>query len=256
MTHITRPLLILAVRVIAVHGSATIDKRQEEDPPLQKCEGGHPPRGRPVPSSHCHPPRPSSPPAPGAPSGSRSLDHRRCCPPPPPACVDFRPPRRVPPGLNGSTSSSSPPGIPQASSPPPSPSPPHGNNNAYDQRSVEATRKQSPEYDKPRASQYVSSSSLPPRVGGGRGEGCRTQRPVAPGIAQPISQYLRMVVSLSSSSSSGARRGGAPAAPVAGRGGSNRRGSSGGDNDMFCCGMWSDWFGGSVNYMLSVITRA
>ena len=131
--------------------------------------GGHPPRGSPVPSSHCHPPCPSSPPAPGAPSGSRSLDHRRCCPPPPPACVDIRPPRRVPPGLNGSTSSSSPPGIPQASSPPPSPSPPHGDNNADDQRSVEATRKPSPEYDKPRATQYVSSSSLPPRVGGAGG---------------------------------------------------------------------------------------
>ncbi len=27
---------------------------------------------------------------------------------------------------------------------------------------------------------------------------------------------------------------------VAGRGGSDGRGSSGGDNDIFCCGMWSD----------------
>ena len=90
------------------------------------------------------------------------------------------------------------------------------------------------------ATQSVSSSSLLPRAQGGRGEGCRTQCPVTPGIAQPISQDLRTVVSLSSSSSLGACRGGAPAAAVAGRGGSDGRGSGGGDNDMFCCGMW--WY--------------
>ena len=175
MTHITRPLLILAIQVIAVHGSAVIDKRQEEDPPLQKCEGGASATRSSCPQQSLSPATPKLAPRP------RSLDHRRCCPPPPPACVDICPPRRVPPGLNGSTSSSSPPEIPQASSPPPSPSPPHGNIIANDQRSVEVTRKPSPEYDKLRATQYVSSSSLPPRVGGGGGKGTENNALLLPG---------------------------------------------------------------------------
>ena len=54
-------------------------------------------RGRPVPSSHCRPPRPSSPPAPCPRSGP---DHRRCRPPLSPARAEPHPPRLVPPGLD------------------------------------------------------------------------------------------------------------------------------------------------------------
>ena len=145
------------------------------------------------------------------------LDHLRCRPPPPPACVEPCPPHHVTTSRHRSSSSSPRPGILQASLPPP--------NNADDQRSDEATREPSPEDDKP------WQPSL------WRGEGCRTQCPVAPGIAQLISQDLSTVVSLLSSSSLGARRGGgAPAAAVAGRRGSDGRGSGGSDNDMFCCG--------------------
>ena len=138
--------------------------------------GGHPPRGRPVPSCHCHPPCPSLPPAPGTPSGSRP---RCCCPPPPPACVEPRPPCRVPPGLD-----LCPPHPRQEFSKPPCrpppPSPPHGDNNADDQCSVEATREPSPEDDKPRDTQSVSLSSLPPRAGGG-GEGAEHSTLLLPG---------------------------------------------------------------------------
>jgi hypothetical protein len=76
----------------------------------------------------------------------------------------------------------------------------------------------------------------PRRPGRGGGEGRRTQRPVTPGIVQPLGQVPPHGHSSSSSSSSEARGGGAPAAAVAGRGGSDGRGSGGGDNDMFCCG--------------------
>ena len=67
----------------------------------------------------------------------------------------------------------------------------------------------------------------PRRPGRGKG-GCRTQRPVAPGIVQPLGRVPTHGHPSSSSSSSG----GALAAAVAGRGGSNGRGSGGGDNDM------------------------
>jgi hypothetical protein len=102
---------------------------------------------------------------------------------------------------------------------PPLPLPP------ADQRSVEATRDPSPEDVRPRATQSASSSSPPSRAGGG---GRRTQRPVAPGIVQPLGRVPPHGHPSSSSSSSG----GAPAAAVAGRGGSEGRGSGGGDNDM------------------------
>ena len=65
ITLITLPLLIPTVRAIAVHGSATINRGGRRDAPFPKRDGGgHPTRGRPVPSRHCRPPRPSSPPAP------------------------------------------------------------------------------------------------------------------------------------------------------------------------------------------------
>ncbi len=69
--------------------------------------------------------------------------------------------------------------------PPPLPSPPpYGDNNADDQCRVEATRDPSSEEVRPRATQSASLSSPPSRAAGG--EGHRTQRPVAPGIMQPL----------------------------------------------------------------------
>ena len=63
------------------------------DPPFPKRNrGGHLTRGRPVPSRHCRPPRPSSPPAPCPRLGP---DHRRCHPPLPPARATPRSPRLV-----------------------------------------------------------------------------------------------------------------------------------------------------------------
>jgi hypothetical protein len=77
-----------------VHGSATIDGGREERPRLSKTRrGGHPTRGRPVPSRHCRLPCPSSSPAPCPRLGP---DHRRCHPPLPPARAKPRPPRLVP----------------------------------------------------------------------------------------------------------------------------------------------------------------
>ena len=233
ITHITHPLLILTVQVIAVHGSAVIDVRREETPPLPKHDGGgHPPRGRPVPSCHCHPPCPSLPPAPGTPSGSRP---RCCCPPPPPACVEPRPPCRVPPGLD-----LCPPHPRQEFSKPPCrpppPSPPHGDNNADDQCSVEATREPSPEDDKPRDTQSVSSSSLPPRAGGGgRAQNiapCCSRDRTADQSGPPHGRFLVVVVIVVGFSAGG-----------------ERGGSSGSDNDMACGRMLCFWFGGDVNYL-------
>jgi len=83
MTPITLLLPIPTVGAIAVYGYATIDKGREERPPSPKRDGGHPPRGRPVPG-HCRrPPCPSSPPAPGTPS--------RAQPPPLPPSSSSRP---------------------------------------------------------------------------------------------------------------------------------------------------------------------
>ena len=63
------------------------------DPPFPKRNrGGHLTRSRPVPSRHCRPPRPSSPPAPCPRPGP---DHQRCRPPLPPARAKPRPPRRL-----------------------------------------------------------------------------------------------------------------------------------------------------------------
>ena len=164
--------------------------------------------------------------------------HRRCRHPLLPARAEPHPPRLVlvPPSLD-----LRPPHPRQESRKPPRrpplPLPPHGDSNTNDQRSVEATRDQSPEDVRPRATQSASSSSPPSRAGGGRGAehsalslpgSC--SRSVVPPHGHP---------SLSSSSSR-ARRGGAPAAAVAGRGGSDGGGSGGSDyNNMFCCGMWS-----------------
>jgi hypothetical protein len=134
------------------------------------------------------------------------LDHRRPRPPPPPACVEPRPPRRVPPGLD-----LCPPHPHQEFRKPPCRPP-------LPLLPTAATTPTTSAALKPRGNHHRRTTSRGPpcprccrpcRPGrGGRGEGCRTQRPVAPGIAQPISQDLRMVVSLSLSSSSGARRGG------------------------------------------------
>ena len=67
----------------------------------------------------------------------------------------------------------------------PPPSPPDGDNDVDDQCSVDAMMDPSPEDDRRRAAQSLSSSSLLPRTGG---EGRRTQRPVTPGITQPLGQ--------------------------------------------------------------------
>ena len=122
---------------------------------------------------------------------------------------------------------------------------------------------------KPRGSSHRSTTSRGPpsmcrrrpcRPGwGGRGEGRRTQRPVAPRIAQPISQDLRTVVSLSSSSSSGAWGGECPRRRLPGAEAATEEAAAAVIMTCFdvgCGRMLCFWFGGGVNYTLSVITRA
>jgi hypothetical protein len=182
----------------------TIDKWREERPPSPKRDGGASAAwssSRPVPGHRRRQPRPSSPPEPGTPSWAQ--------PPPLPPFSSSRPHRAssTPPCNFGPRYSSSSPllGILRASLPPPL-SPPDGDNDANDQRSVDATMDPSPEDDRLRATQSTSLSSPPPTTGGG--EGCRTQRPVAPGITQPLCQVPPHGHPSSSSSSAGDRRGG------------------------------------------------
>ena len=85
-----------------------------------------------------------------------------------------------------SSYSSPPPGVPRASPRRP-PLPPDGYNDADNQRSVDATRDPLPEDDRLRAAQSASLSSPPPRAGGCV-RGAEHQRPVTPGIAQPLGQ--------------------------------------------------------------------
>ena len=138
------------------------------------------------------------------------LDHRRCCPPLPPARAEPRPPRLlIPPSLD-----LCPPHPRQEFRKPPRHPPLPLLPTATTMPTTSAASK--PRGNRRRRTTSRGPPSLrrrrPRRPGqggqGGRGEGRRTQRPVTPGIAQPISQDLRMVVSLSLSSSLGARRGG------------------------------------------------
>jgi hypothetical protein len=183
-----------------------IDKYWEERPPSPKRDRGASAArssSRPVPGpaiyarhARAHPP----------PQGPRPGPSRhRCRPPLPPARAEPRPPRLVPSGLDNR-----PPHPCQEFREPPCPpplSPPEGNNNANDQRSVDATIDPSPEDNRPRATQSTSLSSPPPTMGEG-GEGCRTQHPVASGIMQLLGQVPPHSHPLSSSSSAGDRRGG------------------------------------------------
>jgi hypothetical protein len=76
---------------------------------------------------------------------------------------------------------------------PPPPSPPRGDNNAADQRSVEATRDPSPEDVRPRATQSASLSSPLSRAGGGRGP--EHSALSLPGLcSRLVGYYLRMVI--------------------------------------------------------------
>ncbi len=177
--------LIPTVRAIAVHGSATIDGRREKrhrSYPLQNARGWHPPNGRPVPG-RCHrPPRPSSLPAPGTPSRSR--------PPTLPPSSSSRPaPSLVHPALSSGPDHRTPHPRQEFREPllAAPPLPPDGYNDADNQRSVDAARDPLPEDDRLRAAQSASLSSPPPRAGGCV-RGAEHQRPVTPGIVQPLGQ--------------------------------------------------------------------
>ena len=158
------------------------------------------------------------------PPGPRPCPCRRHFRPPlPPACAEPRPPRLVPSSLN-----TCPPhpcqGFREPSRPPLSP--PDGNNDADNQRSVEATTEPLSMDDRPRATQSALSSSPPPRTRRG-GEGGTQNTRSLPGSCSRSVRCLRTVIPCR-------RRwqGGAPAAPVFGRGGSGGIGSGGGDNDI------------------------
>ena len=75
---------------------------------------------------------------------------------------------------------------------------------------------------------------------GGQEEGRRIQQSVAPGSRSQSVRTSARLFPCCHHCRRGLGGGGAPAALVAGRGGSDGRGSSSGDNDMFCCGIWSD----------------
>ena len=201
MTAITLLLLIPTVGAIVVYGYATTNKGREERPPSPKRDGG-------ASATRSSSPRPS--PSPAAPKLAT-------CPRDPvpgpatttaallfllPALSLAHPtlylPASIPVLLTPARNS--------ASLPAPPLSPPDGDNNADDQRSVNATMEPSPEDYRPWATQSTSLSSTPPTTGGG--EGCRTQRPVAPGITQPLCQVPPHDHTLLSSSSAGDWRGG------------------------------------------------
>jgi hypothetical protein len=95
-----------------------------------------------------------------------------------------RPPRPI--FRPRSSYSSPPPGVLQASPCCP-PLPPDGYNNADNQRSVDTARDLLLEDNRLRAAQSALLSSPPPRAGGCM-RGAEHQRPVTPGIAQPLGQ--------------------------------------------------------------------
>ena len=158
-------------------------------------------RGRPVPSHHCRPPRPSSPPAPGTPPVRVSTTDAVALLFLPPALSLVHPALYLPASIfiflslarNSASLLAAPPLLSTATTMPTTSaaSKPRGNHC----RRTTSRRPPSLRRRRPRR---------PGQGGqGGRGEGHRTQRPVATGIAQ-----TRVVVSLSSSSSAGALWGG------------------------------------------------
>ena len=170
------------VQAIAIHGSATIDGRQEKRPPApsETRQGGiyravvWSPAAAIVRHTRACSPPPGPHPGPGC---------RRCHPPLPPARSESHPP--CPIFRPRSSYSSPPPGVPQASLPPPPP--PDGYNNADNQRSLDAVRDRLPEDDRLRATQSASLLSPLPRAGGCV-RGAEHQRPVTPRIVQPLGQ--------------------------------------------------------------------
>jgi hypothetical protein len=158
-----------------------------------------PPRSGPQPSLSPAMPKAQARPMPLGPR--LGLNHRRCCPPLPPACAEPRPPNLIPPSLDLR--------------------PPHPRQEFHKSPRrpplpllpTATTTRTTSAASKPRGNRHRRTTSRGPPsprrhrpccLGqGGRGEGHRTQRPVATGIAQP-----RMVVSLPSSSLAGARWGG------------------------------------------------
>ena len=218
ITHILL-LLIPTVRAITLRlWVVTIDKWREERPPSPKRDGGASAArssSRPVPGHRRRPPRPSSPPARPGPS------RHHCHPPLPPARAEPRPPALSCTFRPRYSSSSPLPGIPRASlSLPPPLSPPNKDNDANDQRSVDATMDPLPEDDRPRATQSTSSSSPPPTTGGGGAEHsalCRF-RDHAAALSVPLHGHPSL-----SSSSAGDRRVEAEVVAVAWRGGRQRR---------------------------------
>jgi hypothetical protein len=153
--------------------------------------------------ARARPPRPLGPPTgPG---------HQRCRPPLPPARAEPHPPGLVPPGLDlrlphPRQEYRKPPRRP------PPPSPPHGDNNALDQRSVEATRDPSPEDVRPRATQSASLSSPPSRAGGGGGAQntapCHSRDRAAARSGTSARSFLVVVIVVGGSVGGSARGGG------------------------------------------------
>ena len=134
------------------------------------------------------PPGPAAQP-PTLPPSSSSC-HAELCPPPP---------RLVPSGLD----TRSPHPCQEFREPPcpPPPPPPDGDNDAGNQRSIDATMEPPPEDDRPRVTQSMSSHN-------GGGEGCRTLHPVTPRIMQMLCWVPQRSHPLSLSLSAGDLRGG------------------------------------------------
>ena len=116
------------------------------------------------------------------------------------------------------------------------PSPPDGDNDADDQRSVNATLDPSSEDNRPRATQSTSSSSPPPTTEGGAEHSAL----LLPRSHSRSVRYLHMIIPHRRLRRRGIGGAEAEVVVVAGRGGSGRRGSGDSDNRVMfcvvCCG--------------------